>query len=230
VKTKRIGLVGLGGIAHLAHFASFSAAEDAKIVAGCDLDEKKFALAQEKVPGLNKFYTDYQEMFKKENLDGVVVGTPNATHMPISVAAMEAGLNVLCEKPVATSRKEAEKIKEVVDRTGRKFMIGMPMRFRSENPTLQKMIQDGKLGNIYYAKTSYLRTRGIPGWGTWFTDRKRAGGGAVLDIGVHMLDYVWYLLGKPRFKSVSAMTFDGIGKRHLSGEEAAFGPCGYPST
>ena len=226
---KRIALIGLGGIAHLSHLKSFSETSGAQLVAGCDLDKKKFPLAEEKV-GLKNFYTDYHEMFRKEKLDGVVIGTPNATHMPISVDALDAGVNVLCEKPVATSRLEAERIKEAVDRTGAKFMIGMPMRFRSENPTLRKMIVDGKLGNIYYAKTSYLRTRGIPGWGTWFTDKERAGGGAVLDIGVHMLDYVWFLLGKPAFKTVSALTFDGIGKRHLAGEEAAFGEVGYPST
>ena len=227
--TKRIGLIGLGGIAHLSHLAAFSETPGCKIVAGCDINEKMFPLAEKKA-GLKKFYTDFREMLKKEKLDGVVVGTPNATHMPISVAALEAGVNVMCEKPTATSRKEAEQMKKAADRTGWKLMIGMTMRFRNENETLRRMIREGKLGRIYYAKASYLRVRGVPGWGTWFTDKKRAGGGAVLDIGVHMLDYVWYLLGKPAFRSVSAITFDGIGKRHLAGEEAAFGKCEYPST
>ena len=91
---KRVALIGLGGIAHLSHLAAFSETEGAKLVAGCDIDRKKFPLAEKKV-GLSDFYTDYHEMFRKEQLDAVVVGTPNATHMPISVDALEDGIEVM---------------------------------------------------------------------------------------------------------------------------------------
>ena len=226
-KKTKIGIIGLGGIAHMAHFQAFSQIDECEIVAGCDLDKSKFVLAK---GNIKNFYTSYKEMLGKEKLDAVVVGTPNNTHVDISIAALNAGIHVLCEKPVGINAAEAIKLKAAADKSSAKLMIGQCFRFRPQTPIIMDLIKNKKLGEIYYCKASYLRQRGIPGFGTWFTDKSQAAGGVVLDLGVHMIDYFWYLLGKPEFKSVSATTYGGIGKRILNGEKAGFDSSTYPKT
>jgi predicted dehydrogenase len=225
----RVAIIGLGGIAHLGHLEAFGKLAECEVVAGCDIDERKFPLATAKLPALEKFYTDAGELLKKEKPDAVVIGTPNDTHAPLSIAALEAGAAVLCEKPLARNFAEADTIRKAMKKTKGKLMVGLCFRFRNQTPILRELVAN-KLGKVYYCKGSYLRARGIPGWGTWFTDRERAGGGVILDLGVHLLDYFWYLLGKPDFRSVSCVMDDGIGQRKLRGEQAGFGKTDYPST
>lgn len=228
-KTYKLGLIGLGGIAHLAHFESFSRLANCKLVAGCDCDEKKFAAAQKKT-AITRFYTSYKELLNKEELDAVIVATPNNTHKTIAEAALRKGINVLCEKPVCINADHALELKRVANESNAKLMIGQCFRFRNQTPILQEIIKSGRLGDIYYCRACYLRQRGIPGFGTWFTDRERAGGGVVYDLGVHILDYIWFLLGRPKAKSVSAVTSSAIGKRIVSGDRAGFLRSTYPET
>ena len=225
----KIGLIGLGGIAHMAHFESFSRLANCHIVAGCDCDERKFTLAREKT-AIERFYSSHEELLDNEKLDAVVIATPNNTHKAIAEAALCRGVNVLCEKPVCINAKQARELKKVVDESGTKLMIGQCFRFRSQTPNLEGIIKSGELGNIYYCRACYLRQRGIPGFGTWFTDRDRAGGGVVYDLGVHILDYIWFLLGRPKAQSVSAVTSSAIGKRIVSGDRAGFPRSSYPET
>ncbi len=226
-KKFKIGLIGLGGIAHMAHFRAFSRIDECELSAGCDTDESKFKLAK---GGIKNFYTSYEKMFSDEKLDAVIVGTPNYTHADISIAALEAGINVLCEKPVGLNAGEAFRLKEAAAKSSNKLMIGQCFRFRPQTVPIMELIKNNKLGEIYYCKAGYLRQRGIPGFGTWFTDKNLSGGGVTLDLGVHMIDYFWYLLGKPRFESVSAMTYGGIGERIVKGEKAGFEGSEYPAT
>lgn len=223
----RIGIIGLGGIAHLAHLNSFSRLKECEIAAGCDVDESKFEMAR---PYAEKFYSSHREMLDDAELDAVVVGTPNCSHVDISIDALNAGVHVLCEKPVARSAAEAMELQRVEEQGKARLMIGQSVRFRPQTSIIMDLIKGGKLGEVYYCQASYLRKRGIPGFGTWFTDKSRAGGGVVLDLGVHMIDYIWYLLGRPGFKSVSACVYGGIGKRIAAGEKAGFEKSSYPST
>jgi len=226
-KTWNIGIIGLGGIAQMAHLKVFSSLEDCKVIAGCDIDTRKFKLTEEKF-GVKKFHTNYTEMFEKEKLDAVVIGTPNNTHKDISIAALDRGINVLCEKPVCCTASEAEELSRIVNNSKAKFMIGQCFRFRNQTIKISELINSGKLGDIYYCKACYLRKRGIPGFGTWFTDKSRAHGGVILDLGIHLLDYIWFLLGKPEFESVSAMKYGEIGKRKARGQDAGFKSSEYP--
>jgi len=228
-KVWNIGIIGLGGIAQMSHLRAFGLPENSKIIAGCDLNPDNFKVT-EKEWGLNNFYTNYIEMMEKEKPDAVVVGTPNFTHKDISIAALRRNISVLCEKPVCRTAPEAEELRREVKASKAHFMIGQCMRFRKEAEKIKTLIAENKLGRIYYCKACYLRQRGIPGFGTWFTDSSRAHGGVILDLGVHMLDYIWYLLGKPPFKSVSAMKSGNIGRRKQNGEEAGFDKSEYPST
>lgn len=226
----RLALTGLGGIAQIAHLDAYSALRDrCEIVAGCDIDKQKHAITKEKY-GIDKYYTDFKTMIDTEKLDAVLIATPNNTHMEMSMYALQKNVSVLCEKPVCVNASEAEKLKKIIDASSAKFMIGQCFRFRNQTKLIQQLIQSNKLGEIYYCKASYLRQRGVPGFGTWFTDQSRAHGGVVLDLGVHLLDYIWFLLGKPNFKSVSATTYNGISKRFVNGEKAGFKTIDYPPT
>ncbi|KKR03711.1 MAG: Oxidoreductase domain-containing protein [Candidatus Uhrbacteria bacterium GW2011_GWF2_39_13] len=225
----KIGIIGLGGIGYSAHMKAFNEIENCEIAALCDIDPSKFERFRKEY-GFNNFYTDYKSMLKKEALDAVVVGTSNDTHKDISIFALESGVAVLCEKPVSRNKNEAFEIQKVIDETSKKFMVGQCFRFRNQTEKIQEIIREDKLGEIYYCHGSYIRQRGIPGYGTWFTDKKRAGGGVILDLGVHLIDYVWFLLGKPAFKTVSAYTYGGIGKRLASGEMIGFKGSAWPPT
>src|SRR5690606_32704925 len=129
-----------------------------------------------------------QSLLADDEIDAVSVALPNAMHAPVAIAAMEAGKHVLCEKPMAMSVREAEEMAEVARRTGRTFMMHFNFRFTDEVRWLQRYIAGGNLGRIYYARTGWLRRRGIPGLGGWFTTKALSGGGPLIDLGVHRLD------------------------------------------
>lgn len=204
----RVGIVGAG--VGSAHAGGYSKCANAQMVALCDLDAARAQkLANEY--GIPKIYTDYREMLAEENLDAVSVCTPNALHAPIAVAALEAGCHVLCEKPLSINAVEGKKIVDAAKKARGKFMIGMNNRFRGDSQTLKKYIEDGELGDIYYAKTGWVRRNGIPGMGGWFTRKEMSGGGPLIDIGVHALDLTLYLMGNPKPVSVFGATYAKFG-------------------
>ncbi|KAA2301378.1 Gfo/Idh/MocA family oxidoreductase, partial [Clostridioides difficile] len=132
-------------------------------------------------------YTDYQELLKDESLDIVHVLTPNISHAEISIAALEAGKHVMCEKPMAKTSAEAQLMLEAAERTGKKLTIGYNNRFREDSQYLKKVCEAGDLGHIYFAKAHAIRRRAVPTWGV-FLDEEKQGGGPLIDIGTHALD------------------------------------------
>jgi predicted dehydrogenase len=178
------------------------------LVGLCDVDGKRAqALADEfNVP---KVFTDYKDLLK-EDLDAVSVCTPNVFHAPVALAAFKRGLHVLCEKPMATTAADAQAMARAARKAKRVLMVAHQSRFRNESQTLKKFIDRGRLGDIFYARAGYVRRRGIPGAGSWFTTKAMAGGGALIDIGVHALDLVLYFMGFPKPVTVLGMTQQSI--------------------
>ena len=191
----RVAVIGAGiGSAHVKGLAGV---DEVEIAAICDLDTKR---AREMAQANNldvPIFGDYREMFAQANLDATTVGLPNALHKQVAVDALNAGLHVMCEKPLAMSADEGQEMADAADKNDRKCMVGQVNRFRNESQFLKKVIEEGGLGDIYYAHTGWLRKRGIPGYGSWFTTKKMSGGGPLIDIGVHMLDIAWWLCGRP---------------------------------
>lgn len=206
----KIGIIGTGGISHM-HMVGYTSFDNVEVTAACDLDSSRLEAFGSKY-GIGKLYGDYNEMLSKEELDGVSICTWNNSHAPIAIAALKAGKNVLCEKPMAMNVKEAEEMRDAAKRAGKLLMIGFVKRFGKETGICREFIDKGHLGDIYYAKASYLRRCGNPGG--WFADIKRSGGGPLIDLGVHVIDQVRYLMGKPKAVSVSAVTFNNIGLRY----------------
>ncbi|MDR1704688.1 MAG: Gfo/Idh/MocA family oxidoreductase [Clostridiales bacterium] len=205
-KQLRVGIIGTGSISHM-HITSYEKNENAEIIALCDIDEKRLKTAADKY-GIEKTYADYRRMFAECALDAVSVCTWNSQHAPCAIAALEAGLHVLCEKPMAINRAEAETMREAAERSGKLLMIGFVRRFGNDCRVLKDFINNGDLGEIYYAKTTYIRRFGCPGG--WYGDKARSGGGPLIDLGVHVIDLTRYLMGNPKPVSVYAAAFDKL--------------------
>jgi len=209
-KAKKIGvsIIGLGwpGVEHL---KGYRACDDCEVVALCDWDEHLLEkVAGEYSVAADRTYSDYREMIARDDVDAVSVCVPNYEHAELTLECLSAGKHVLCEKPPAMTADEARGMAEAAGREGRVLMYALVMRFTPETRFLKGLIDAGELGEIYLAKAGYTRRRGIPlGKDNWFVDRARSGGGAMIDIGVHALDCVWYLMGTPRPVSVSGSAY-----------------------
>jgi predicted dehydrogenase len=157
-------------------------------VAFCDIVPERAQKACEEfgAPGA-KTYADYKELVTASGLDAVHVCTPNKSHAPITIACLEAGMHVMCEKPMAKTSKEAQDMADAARRTGKKLSVGYQNRFRPDSLYLKKVCEDGKLGDIYYAKAHAIRRRAVPTWGV-FLNEEEQGGGPLIDIGTHALD------------------------------------------
>ncbi|NLL71268.1 MAG: Gfo/Idh/MocA family oxidoreductase [Epulopiscium sp.] len=205
----KVGIIGAGSISHF-HTRAYQKLENVEVVAVCDLNEER-AKAYAKEYHIPHVFTNHHDMLQMEDLDAVSVTTWNNGHAPISIDALKAGKHVLCEKPLAMNAKEAEEMVKVSKETGKLLMVGFVRRFGENTKLLKEAIEQNQLGDVYYAKTGCIRRWGNPGG--WFSDWKRSGGGPVIDLGVHMIDLVRYLNGKPKAVSVSASTFNQLGMK-----------------
>jgi predicted dehydrogenase len=138
----------------------------------------------------------------------------------MSIKAMRSGAHVHCEKPMAVSSEGAKKMTAVSRETGKVLMVGVQRRFGAEAQYLKEYIESGGLGNIYRARAVWVRRRGIPGLGGWFTTKELSGGGALIDIGVHVLDLALWLMGFPSPTDVCASVGARFGNRNRGGRPA----------
>ena len=205
----KVGVIGAGSISEL-HMGSYRNNPDAVLHAICDLNEQRAKQTAEKY-GFARVYTDVRDLFADPELDAVSICTWNNTHADLSVAALEAGKHVLVEKPLSTNVAEALRVQEAVRRTGKVLMVGYVRRYGPNYQLAKQMIDAGELGEIYYAKASCIRRLGNPGG--WFADKERSGGGPLIDLGVHLVDICWYLMGRPKVKSVTGNTYRKLGNR-----------------
>ena len=200
----RIGFIGVGNIAQNAIMPAYLKQPDVEIVAVCDLKEARAREVAER-HGIPHVYTDFNEMVKRDDIDAISVCTWNNSHAPATIAALQAGKHVLCEKPPAMTVAEAEEMRDAAKDAGKVLMYGLVQRFRTEVTVLKEFMEAGKFGDIYFGKTSILRRRGTPLG--WFTDPAKSGGGPVIDIGVHLIDVTRYLMGSPQPTRVSAQVW-----------------------
>ncbi|MBZ4665894.1 Gfo/Idh/MocA family oxidoreductase [Mahella sp.] len=209
----KVGIIGVGGIANGKHMPSLSALSNVEMVAFCDLIEERALEGAKKygVPGA-KVFTDYKDLLAMDDIDVVHVCTPNNAHAPITIAALEAGKHVMCEKPMAKNSDEARAMLEAAKRTGKKLTIGYQNRFRSDSLYLKKMCENGELGDIYFAKALAIRRRAVPTWGV-FLDEEKQGGGPLIDIGTHSLDLTLWMMDN--YKPVMAVgtTYHKLGSK-----------------
>lgn len=205
----RVGIIGCGSISRC-HLSAYKQLDNVELVACADMNfERAQAYAREN--GFQRAYPSAEAMMAQEKLDAVSVCTWNNGHAPCSIAALKAGANVLCEKPLAMNTEEAREMAETARKTGKLLMVGFVRRFGENTQMLKSRIDSGDFGEIYYAKTGCIRRVGNPGG--WFSNKQLSGGGPLIDLGVHMIDLTRYLMGKPKPVSVYGSTFDKLGPR-----------------
>jgi predicted dehydrogenase len=205
-------MIGAGFIVQRGHIPSFQAIPNVEVVAIADINQTRAQQVASEA-GIESVYTDYEEMLREESPDIVVVATPNVFHKPMTLAALEAGAHVLCEKPLALTYKDAKAMMDTARAKGLVVTVGTHLRWTTSMRAARAHVEAGFLGEIYAARTIWHRRAGIPGFGSWFTNRDLAGGGALLDIGIHALDRALYLMDYPKPTTVTGSTFAKFGPR-----------------
>ncbi|WP_225334197.1 Gfo/Idh/MocA family protein [Halomicrobium urmianum] len=205
IEDLRLGFIGLGNIAH---FHADAVREVGAIVAaGTDIEEAARRTFAEEYGA--ETFADPQKMF--ETVDAVIVSTPNRFHEEYVVASLEAGVDVLVEKPLAHTLESAERVVETAEESDAFCMVGFHNRFRDPVKVLNQYRLDGDMGEVNHIEANYVRRRGVPGRGSWFTRKEVSGGGSVIDIGTHALDLGLHLMGFPEVHEVSAQTRSQFG-------------------
>ena len=207
----KVAVIGCGTIANSAHIPSYLKCEEAEIKYFCDIIPERATAAVEKY-GCGIAITDYRDALNDPEVTAVSVCTPNYAHKEISVAALAAGKSVLCEKPAARTLAEAEEMLEAQKKYGKILNIGVVNRFNDNVREIKKIIDAGTLGDIYHVYVSFRAHRSIPGLGGAFTTKEIAGGGALIDWGVHFLDLVLYALGGAKLKNVTCDAYCEMAK------------------
>ena len=211
----RVGVVGLG-FAGETHAKAYQKLPGVEVVAMAGLEAERLNKLTAEL-GIPNALSNWEELVALDDLDIVSVCTPNFLHEPIAVAALQRGRHVLCEKPLARSSAEAQNMVDAATKAGRVLMTAFNHRQRGDVQTLKRYIDAGSLGRVYHAKASWMRRRGIPGMGSWFTSKNMAGGGPLIDLGVHVLDMALYLLNEPDVLSVNAATYAELGPKGRGG-------------
>lgn len=219
MKKLRLGVVGLGmGRGHARGYMSHPQAD---LVALCDMDADRLA-SEASALGVAQTYGDAVEMFDRAALDAVSIAVPNKLHAPLTIAALERGLHVLCEKPMARTAEEAEGMLVAARAAQKNLMINFSFRFSDMSFSLKEQVDAGVLGDIYFGRSVWHRRRGLPKFGGWFGIKDMSGGGPLIDLGVHRLDLALWLMGYPEPISVSGSTYDPIARQMAENEGKAF--------
>jgi len=204
--TLKVGVVGTGNIFKHAHLPGWLTHKDVEIVAFCDSFKASAEAIASEYPG-TKVYEDYHELLADPAIDIVGISTPNLFHSEIAIAALRQGKHVFCEKPDAVNPLEAQKMADVAQETGKILMVMRNNRFSREAKYAKRIIEEGQLGDLYMGRCGWIRRRGIPGRGGWFTTKELSGGGPLIDLGVHMIDMALWLSGNPKPIAVSGATY-----------------------
>jgi predicted dehydrogenase len=204
----RIGVVGAGAIAQLTHLPLLSKMRGAKLVAVCDNDRPKARALADRFD-IDDTYTDIEDLLETGELQAIVIATPNHLHEPHVLSALAAGLDVLCERPLAMTARGVERIVNAAARANRKVLVGNNYRFRSDVQALAAFIRGGELGKLTGVRAGAYNFRRNEGWRL---RRAEAGGGAFFDFGVPLLDLALWLADFPEAERVVAHMDRATGK------------------
>jgi len=208
----RIGVIGAGNIGsvHIKEFQKFQ--QECEVVAITDI-QLPFAKAKANEFGIPAVFNTFDELIHHPEIDVVIIAVPNQYHAPLAIQSLTAGKHVLLEKPMGINADAARQIVLASQKTDKILMVSHQMRWGSLPMQIKAQVERGELGSIYTAKAGWFRRKGIPGWGSWFTQKAQSGGGPLIDIGVHLLDLALYLMGNPKPVAVSGATYAEFGPK-----------------
>ncbi len=217
MKKTKVGIIGCGGIANGKHMPSLSKVKDVEMVAFCDIiEERAVKAAKEFGTEDAKVYTDYKELLKDTEIEAVHVLTPNRSHSFITIDALNADKHVMCEKPMAKTYAEALEMVEAAKKTGKLLTIGYQTRQFPTSQYLKRAIENGDLGEIYFARAHAVRRRAVPTWGVFLNEYEQ-GGGPLIDIGTHAIDLTLWEMNNYKPKMVVGNVYKKLGGLTESG-------------
>ncbi|MCZ6634757.1 MAG: Gfo/Idh/MocA family oxidoreductase [bacterium] len=216
----KVGVIGVGGIART-HIPGWKASEHAEIVAGSDINEDVLN-AWGKEHDITQLATDPEDLFNNPDIDIIDVCTPNNYHAPLTIAALEAGKHVICEKPLAPHPDLVKDMIAARNNSGKMLMTAQHFRFSGKSKAMKAELDTGALGDIYHARSWMLRRAAAPTT-PGFIQKQHSGGGPCIDIGVHILDLTLWFMGNPR-----PVTVTGVARAELAHQKGAFSTWGGP--
>lgn len=200
----KVGVIGLGGVAQLVHLPNLIKLPNAEISAVSEINKNRLQTISNKFH-IKERFTNYKEMLEKSDIEAVIIATPTNTHKEIAIDCLQAGKDVLVEKPLSRTYLEAKQVAEVAKKTKRKLMVGMNLRYRPDAMLLRSLINSNEIGEPFYVKCGWVRKQSSSE--KWFTNKESSGGGVIIDLGIHLLDLVLWLLGYPEVSSVATTNF-----------------------
>jgi predicted dehydrogenase len=212
-KIIKVGVIGAGAIAE-DHCSGINQHPQARVVAAVDISTERLEVLKKQF-SLERTYTDWKDALADKELDAVTIALPNYLHATVALSALHAGKHVLVEKPFAMNYKEALQVVKTAKKTGLVFMVGMNQRFGRHAQIVKALVEKGELGEIYHVKAYYRRRAGAPKFGTWFCRKDMSGGGAMMDIGVHVLDLALYLMDNWEPVTLLASVYTKFGNRKI---------------
>jgi predicted dehydrogenase len=197
----RVGLLGVGAIAQVVHLPVLSQLENVELAAVCDVDKPRAKAIAARF-GIPNVYGDDNQVFRSDDLDAIIICTPNHLHDAQAIAGLQAGKHVLVEKPLATTAEAAERVIRVAESSDRRLMIAMNNRYRPDTMALRPFAQGGELGEVFLTRGAWLNRKMRVVRPTWRHRRATSGGGAMMDLGVQSLDLCLWMQGFPEISSV----------------------------
>jgi len=217
-KEVRVAVVGGGHVSQIAHMPAYRSNKNVRLVAIVDDDQRKGERLRDQF-GFRKYYEDFTEMLDKEDVDAVDICTPNYLHAPMAIAALRSGRHVICEKPLARNYTEAKKMVDTAKECKKILMVALNNRFREDVQILRTMVQRKELGAVQYIKAGWLRKAREREDQQWLFEKGKSGGGALLELGLPLLDLAVWIAGLKKPIRVNCSTFGAKGKGGV--EEAA---------
>jgi predicted dehydrogenase len=200
----KVGIIGAGWPG-LKHVEGYRATGGFQIAAVSDLiPSRRKGLAQQAGTSVAE-HADFEAILKDANIGAVSICLPNHLHAPVALKALKAGKHVLCETPPTLDAAEAKKLAAAAEKAGKVLLFAAQRRFGGAEQAARQAIEKGYAGDVYHARASWMRTRGIPAGTGWYTDKSKSGGGAMIDTGLQVLDLAWYLMGRPKPLSAFAV-------------------------
>lgn len=219
-KKVKIALVGAGYVAEVAHLPAYASHPAVELVAVVEEDPVRRNKIK-KAFGFKRGYEDFTRMLSREDVDAVDICTPNYLHAPMAIAALRSGRHVLCEKPLARNATEGKKMVDMAKESGKMLMVAMNNRFRRDVNLLKTFVKRGELGGVQLVKVGWQRIARDWKQRRWFTDQRMAGGGALLDLGLPLMDLAIWISGLKKPMRASCNVFGRSGKRGVEDSACA---------
>ncbi len=200
----KLAVIGLGSVAQMVHLPNLMKIKNAEVSAVAEINKSRLNSIADKF-NINKRYNHHTELLNDDQTDAVIISTPTHLHKQIAIDCLNAGKDVLVEKPLARNSSEGMEVVKCANKNNRKLMVGMNLRYRPDSMLIRSLIDAGEIGDPYYIKCGWIRKQSSSE--KWFTKREEAGGGVILDLGINLVDLALWLADYPKVISISTKNY-----------------------